>query len=30
MAYTIIEEQLFDRQFIVERLAEWDEFCHFH
>jgi formate dehydrogenase major subunit len=29
MAYTIIEEQLFDRQFTTERVAEWDEFCHF-
>ena len=29
MAYTIVEEQLFDRQFMVERVAEWDEFCHF-
>lgn len=29
MAYTIVEEQLFDREFANERVAEWDEFCHF-
>ena len=29
MACTIVEEQLFDRQFTTERVAEWDEFCHF-
>ena len=29
VAYTIVEEQLFDREFANERIAEWDEFCHF-
>lgn len=29
MACTVVEEQLFDRQFTVERVAEWNEFCHF-
>ena len=29
MACTIVEEQLFDRQFTTERVAEWDEFCDF-
>jgi len=29
MACTIVEEQLFDREFANERIAEWDEFCHF-
>ena len=29
MACTIVEEQLFDRQFTTERVAEWDEFCNF-
>jgi len=29
MACTIVEEQLFDRQFATGRVAEWDKFCHF-
>jgi len=29
MAYTIVEERLFDEQFATERVAEWDEFCDF-
>jgi formate dehydrogenase major subunit len=29
MACTIVEEQLFDRQFTTERVAEWDEFRRF-
>jgi formate dehydrogenase major subunit len=29
MAFTIIEERLFDPQFASERVAEWEEFCDF-
>ena len=29
LAYTIVEERLFDAQFANERVAEWDEFCSF-
>src|SRR5678815_826551 len=29
LAYTIIEEQLFDAQFANERVSEWDEFREF-
>jgi formate dehydrogenase major subunit len=29
LAYTIVEERLFDAQFAAERVAEWDEFCSF-
>jgi formate dehydrogenase major subunit len=29
MACTIVEEQLFDRQFTTKRVAEWDELCDF-
>ena len=29
MAYTIVQEQLFDRQFIDKRVAEFDEFGNF-
>ncbi|MCM3870801.1 MAG: formate dehydrogenase subunit alpha [Pyrinomonadaceae bacterium] len=29
IAHTIVEEQLFDRQFASERVAEWEEFCDF-
>jgi len=29
LAYTIVEERLFDAQFADERVAEWDEFCSF-
>ncbi len=29
MAHTIVREQLFDRQFVEARVAEWDEFCDF-
>lgn len=29
VAYTIVEERLFDQQFASERVAEWDEFCDF-
>ena len=29
LAYTIVEEQLFDQQFRKERVSEWDEFCDF-
>lgn len=29
IAYTIVQEQLFDRQFIEKRVAEFDEFCNF-
>lgn len=29
MAYTIVEERLFDHQFTTERVAEMDEFCTF-
>ncbi len=29
LAYTIVEERLFDQQFATERVAEWDAFCDF-
>ncbi|HSE26153.1 MAG TPA: formate dehydrogenase subunit alpha [Pyrinomonadaceae bacterium] len=29
MAFTIVEEQLFDRNFTTERVDEWDGFCDF-
>jgi formate dehydrogenase major subunit len=29
LAYTIVEERLFDYQFASERVAEWDAFCAF-
>ncbi len=29
LAYTIVEERLFDEKFARERVAEWDEFCDF-
>lgn len=29
IACTIVEEQLFDRQFTTGRVAEWDQFCDF-
>jgi formate dehydrogenase major subunit len=29
MAHTIVQEQLFDREFVEERVAEWDEFSDF-
>lgn len=29
LAYTIVEERLFDHEFVSERVAEWDEFCDF-
>lgn len=29
MAHTIVQEQLFDYEFVKERVAEWDEFCDF-
>ena len=29
MAHAIVQEQLFDRHFIDERVAEFDEFCNF-
>ncbi|HLO00692.1 MAG TPA: molybdopterin-dependent oxidoreductase, partial [Pyrinomonadaceae bacterium] len=29
MAHTIIEERLFDTQFVSARVDEWDEFCDF-
>ena len=28
-AHTIVQEQLFDRKFVDERVEEWDEFCNF-
>lgn len=29
LANTIVEEELVDRQFVNERVSEWDEFCEF-
>ncbi len=29
MAHTIVQEQLFDRRFVEERVTEWDRFCDF-
>ena len=29
IAHTIVEERLIDRQFVNERVAEWDQFCDF-
>ena len=29
MAHTIVQEQLIDRKFVEERVAEWDEFSNF-
>lgn len=29
MAFTIVEERLFDQEFTAERVAEWEDFCVF-
>lgn len=29
LAYTIVDEHLFDEKFAHERVSEWDEFCQF-
>ena len=29
LAHTIVQAQLFDKDFVTDRVAEWDEFCEF-